>query len=166
MNDNRHNHENLRFVPFREIPPRMLVRQLSDPRVSRYLPLLTHPFDDESAKALIAAKSAAWDRDGLGHWGVYEGGRFLGWGGFERDGESWDFGLVLMPEAFGKGPRLVRMALDFVRKNPRIRWVTFLLDPERRSFQSMERLGAADIGSVSHGGRAFRKFRLDVGCDG
>lgn len=43
---------------------------------------------------------ACWARYGLGHWAFLAEGRHVGWGGFQREGDEWDFGLVLRPYAF------------------------------------------------------------------
>ena len=54
---------------------------------------------------LVAAKEACWRRDGLGHWAILANGAYAGWGGFQKEGEDWDFGLVLSPGFFGLGQR-------------------------------------------------------------
>lgn len=135
---------------------------MSDPRVSEHLPLATFPWDQEAAARLVAAKQAAWQRDGLGHWAIRCDGAYVGWGGFQKEGDEWDFGLVLRPGAFGLGAAITRKALDVARADPRIPFVTFLLAPSRQGLRALHRLGAQSLGPVEHGGARFLKFRLET----
>ena len=150
------------FARLTDVPLRMLVAHMNDPRVGAHLPLLTESWDEDVAARFVAAKEARWRRDGLGHWAILADGAYVGWGGFEREGEEWDFGLVLRPDAFGLGPRIVRLALAFARADPRIERVTFLLAPSRRHTGALTRLGACAVGAVEHGGARFTKHRLDT----
>ena len=121
------------------------------------------PWGDEAdARRFVAAKEACWARDGLGHWAVFADGRYVGWGGFQKEGEEWDFGLVLRPDAFGLGPVITRSALDFARTDPRISAVTFLLPLTRRHLGALARMGAHPMGEVEHAGAAFRKYRVEL----
>jgi hypothetical protein len=101
-------------------------------------------------------------RDGLGHWAILSGGRYVGWGGFQKEGDEWDFGLVLQPDAFGLGARISRQALAFARADDRIPYVTFLLPPSRRNLGALERIGARQVGEIDYDGSRFLKFRLDT----
>lgn len=144
------------------IAPSQLVAHMSDPRVAVHLPLLTEPWDIDTANRFVAAKEACWQRDGLGHWAFLSDGNYVGWGGFQKEGDEWDFGLVLTAEAFGLGQRIARQALDFARNDPRIPYVTFLLPPSRRHLGALRRLGATSVGQVDYDGEAFLKFRLET----
>ncbi|WP_246149771.1 GNAT family N-acetyltransferase [Tritonibacter litoralis] len=135
---------------------------MSDPRVAVHLPLLTGAWDDAHSRDLVAAKEACWQRDGLGHWAILADGAYVGWGGFQKEGDEWDFGLVLTPEAFGLGLRITRQALAWARQDPRIPFVTFLLPPSRRHLGALRRMGAAALGEVTQDGAQFLKFRLDL----
>ncbi|WP_353344528.1 GNAT family N-acetyltransferase [Litorivita sp. NS0012-18] len=143
-----------------------IAAHMSDARMAEHMPLLKTPWDIAQAEAFVAAKEATWAENGLGHWGFARGGRYLGWGGFQREGRGaeaeWDFGLVLRPEVFGLGPRIARQALAYARGDPRIPFVTFLLPPTRRHLRPLGRLGARRIGQVTHGGETFVKFRLET----
>ncbi|MEM8704541.1 MAG: hypothetical protein AAGF82_22225, partial [Pseudomonadota bacterium] len=83
-------------------------------------------------------------------------------GGFQKEGEEWDFGLVLRPDAFGLGVRISRQALDIALADPRIPFVTFLLPPSRKNLGALKRLGAVCIGEIEYDGAAFLKFRLET----
>ncbi|MFV0368427.1 MAG: GNAT family N-acetyltransferase [Hyphomicrobiaceae bacterium] len=140
----------------------LLVAQMSDPRVAEHMPLLTEPWDLGVAERFVAAKEATWQRDGLGHWAILADGRYVGWGGFQKEGDEWDFGLVLRSDAFGLGAVITRAALDFARTDPRIAFVTFLLPPSRRNLGALARMGADFVGDVEHAGAVFRKYRLET----
>lgn len=145
-----------------DVSPGEIIAHMSDPRVAEHMPLLTRRFDRTAFDAFVAAKEACWHRDGLGHWAILVEGFYAGWGGFQKEGEEWDFGLVLKPDRFGLGSRIVRKALDFAGSDPRIPFVTFLLPPSRPHLKGLARIGAAFVGEVDYGGAVFRKYRLDT----
>ncbi|MBE1292198.1 MAG: hypothetical protein GJ677_06875 [Rhodobacteraceae bacterium] len=132
---------------------------MADARVAAHLPLLDGAFDVE---AFLQVKAQRWAEDGLGHWAIWQGDIFLGWGGFEKEGDVWDFGLVLVPAAFGKGLEITRQALAFAAEDARIETVQFLLAPTRRSVKALARMGAKEVGEVRYGGQTFRRFLLDM----
>ncbi|MCR8547176.1 GNAT family N-acetyltransferase [Salipiger sp. P9] len=150
------------FVRLPEIPLETILAHMSDPRVSVHLPLGTGRWTLESCAAFVAAKEACWVRDGLGHWAILCDGGYAGWGGFQKEGDEWDFGLVLTAGAFGLGARITRQALGIARVDPRIPFVTFLLPPSRKHLGGLDRLGATPLGAVDYAGERFLKFRLDT----
>ncbi|MBF9031016.1 GNAT family N-acetyltransferase [Rhodobacterales bacterium HKCCE3408] len=135
---------------------------MSDPRVAEHMPLLRSTWDEEMAAKFIQMKEACWTGDGLGHWAFLANGRYVGWGGFQKEGDEWDFGLVLRPEAFGLGRRIARKAIDFAIADARISFVTFLLPPSRKKLGALQKLGARLVGEVEYDGAAFLKFRLET----
>lgn len=139
-----------------------LLAHMSDPRVAQHLPLLTSTWDLDTVDAFVASKEACWRRDGLGHWAIFCSDHYVGWGGFQKEGAEWDFGLVLTPAAFGLGTRIARQALAFARTDDRIPFVTFLLPPSRRHLGALARIGAEPVGTVEHAGAEFLKFRLQT----
>ncbi len=150
------------FSRLSEIDPAVIVDHMSDPRVARHMPLLTMEWDDEVAARFIAKKEEYWARDGLGHWAFLANGEYAGWGGFQKEGDEWDFGLVLRPEAFGLGMRILRQAIDFAIADERIPFMTFLLPPSRRNLGALARLGARQVGEIEYDGEKFLKFRLET----
>lgn len=151
------------FARLPRIAPETLCDHMNDPRVAAHLPLLTGRWDLADARTFVAAKEACWQRDGLGHWAFLRGPTYLGWGGFQKEGADWDFGLVLHPDHFGLGPRILRQALAFARADPRIPQVMFLLPPSRRHLGALDRLGARLEGTVTQDGATFLKFTLPTG---
>lgn len=148
------------FVRLPEIAPGEIIAHMSDPRVTEHMPLATGAWDPEVCAAFVKAKEACWRRDGLGHWAILCDGSYAGWGGFQKEGDEWDFGLVLKPGNFGLGARIARMALDFARTDDRIPFVTFLLPPSRKKLGGLERLGAEFVGEVDYSDSRFLKFRI------
>ncbi len=154
--------DGISFARLSEIDPNDIAVHMSDPRVAEHMPLLTFKWNVEVARDFIAKKEDYWARDGLGHWAFLSGGRYVGWGGFQKEGDEWDFGLVLRPDAFGLGNRISKMAIDFAIADKRIPFVTFLLPPSRKNLGALRKLGAKHIGEIEYEDAQFLKFRLDT----
>lgn len=135
---------------------------MSDPRVAEHMPLLTAKWTFDDAKKFVAAKEETWQRDGLGHWAFLCNEIYVGWGGFQKEGIEWDFGLVLKPRNFGLGLRISRKAIEFAKADPHIDFVTFLLPPSRKNLGALSRGGAKFIGNIEYDGEVFKKFRLET----
>lgn len=154
--------DQITFSRLSNIEPDEIAAHMSDPKVAEHMPLLTHEWDAKAAAEFIAKKEAAWDRDGLGHWAILYKGRYAGWGGFQKEGDEWDFGLVLRPSAFGLGRRIAKKAIAFAFADDRIPFVTFLLPPSRKNLGGLARMGAKPIGEIEYAGARFLKFRLET----
>lgn len=152
----------LSFARITEIRPAEIIAHMSDPRVARHMPLLTSPWGEKDVADFIATKEAYWHRDGLGHWGIFSNGTYAGWGGFQKEGGEWDYGLVLRPECFGLGARITSNALGLARADERIPFVTFLLPPSRKNLGALSRLGARFLSEVEYDGARFLKYRLET----
>lgn len=150
------------FARLSEIEPTEIAAHMSDPRVAKHMPLLTFAWDAKVAAEFVGMKEKFWARDGLGHWAFLANDRYVGWGGFQKEGDEWDFGLVLRPKAFGLGFRIARKAIDFAIADDRIPFVTFLLPPSRKNLGALERLGARQVGLINYDGAEFLKFRLET----
>lgn len=135
---------------------------MSDPRVAEHMPLLKSKWDQHALANFIATKEACWRRDGLGHWAILCDGVYVGWGGFQKEGDEWDFGLVLKPGFFGLGMRITKKAIEFARDDGRISFVTFLLPKSRTHLGGLARLGAGFVGEIKYDGEKFLKYRLDT----
>lgn len=154
--------DDITFVRLPKIAPAEIAAHMSDPRVAAHMPLLTSGWDIEAAMKFVSHKEQCWERDGLGHWAILCGGRYVGWGGFQKEEGEWDFGLVLKPDAFGLGKRITRKALEFAKADARIPFVTFLLPPSRKNLGALERLGARPVGEIAYDGEKFLKYRLET----
>ena len=154
--------DEIEFARLSTIELSEIAAHMSDPRVAEHMPLLTSEWDVDAAAKFVATKEACWTRDGLGHWAFLHNGQYVGWGGFQKEGEEWDFGLVLKPDAFGLGRRITKKAMDFASSDSRIPFVTFLLPPTRKNLGALKRLGATQIGEIEYDGSVFLKFRLET----
>ncbi|MGZ2258106.1 GNAT family N-acetyltransferase [Roseobacter sp. A03A-229] len=154
--------DEIAFVRLSEIEPAEIAAHMSDPRVAEHMPLLTSKWDAKAAAEFIAKKEACWACDGLGHWAFLLGDRYVGWGGFQKEEDEWDFGLVLKPEYFGLGARISRKAIGFAMGDERIPFITFLLPPSRKHLGALGRLGARQVGGIEYNGVKFLKFRLET----
>ena len=150
------------FARLPEIEPDEIIAHMSDPRVAEHMPLLTFDWDRAAVAKFVATKEACWSRDGLGHWAILFNGKYVGWGGFQKEGDEWDYGLVLKPDAFGLGIRISRQALEFAVADARIPFVTFLLPPSRKNLRALERLGAIFVDEIDYDGAKFLKYRLET----
>ena len=150
------------FARLPEIEPSEIVAHMSDPRVAEHMPLLTFEWDAAAVAKFVTSKEECWARDGLGHWAILSNNNYVGWGGFQKEGDEWDFGLVLRPDAFGLGTRISRKAIRFAVADERIPFVTFLLPPSRKNLGAIERLGARRIGEIEYGDATFLKYRLET----
>lgn len=150
------------FARLPDIEPNEIIAHMSDPRVAEHMPLLTFEWNLETLGKFIAAKEECWSRDGLGHWAFLCDGTYVGWGGFQKEGNEWDFGLVLKPRYFGLGMRIFRKAIEFAQADERIPFVTFLLPPSRKNLSGLRRLGARFIEKVDYDGVEFLKYLLPL----
>jgi len=154
--------DEIAFARLPEIEPAEIAAHISDPRVAEHMPLLTSEWDAKAVAKFVAQKEQCWARDGLGHWAILSNGRYVGWGGFQKEGDAWDFGLVLRPDAFGLGARVTKKAIGFAIADERIPFVTFLLPPSRKNLGALERLGARHVGEIEYEGAKFLKYRLET----
>jgi hypothetical protein len=150
------------FARLPDISPNEIIAHMSDPRVAEHMPLLTFKWDHDVVTEFIAAKEECWRRDGLGHWAILCNDNYVGWGGFQKEGDEWDYGLVLKPESFGLGTLISKKAIEFALADERIPFVTFLLPPSRKNLGALARLGAKFVDEIEHGGAKFLKYRLDT----
>jgi len=150
------------FSRLSDIDPEEILAHMTDPRVAEHMPLLTFKWTRRTVVEFVEKKEKHWQRDGLGHWAILADGNYVGWGGFQKEGDDWDFGLVLKPEHFGMGVRIARKAIEFARADDRIPFVTFLLPLSRTHLRGLTRLGAKFVSEVDYEGTPFRKYRLDT----
>jgi len=151
--------KNISYRRLSEVAPQDILSHMSDPKVAEHMPLLKTVWNLNTVKHFIAAKEARWAEDGLGHVGIYYKGKYIGWGGFQKEGSDWDFGMVLTTETRGIGPRICKSALKAAHKAG-IAAVTFLLPLSRTSTGALRRLGAEELPPVEYDGSRFRKFRV------
>jgi hypothetical protein len=135
---------------------------MSDPRIAEHMPLLKFEWNADKVASFVAAKEECWSRDGLGHWAITANGKYVGWGGFQKEGDEWDFGLVLKAESFGLGGYISKKAIEFAVTDQRIAYVTFLLPTSRKKLGALERIGARFVNEIEYEGEKFLKYRLET----
>ena len=150
------------FARLPDIEPDEIIAHMSDPRIGEHMPLLTFEWDKAAVAKFIATKEECWSRDGLGHWAILCNGKYVGWGGFQKEGEDWDYGLVLKPDSFGLGARITRKAFEFAVADERVAFITMLVPPSRKNLGALERFGAKFVGDTEYNGEKFLKYRLET----
>lgn len=154
--------QSIRFVRLEDIAPETIIDHMSDPHMAEHMPLLDGPWDMADYQRFIAVKNSYWQRDGLGHLAILINDDYVGWGGFQKEGDDWDYGLVLRPDCFGLGMAITRKALEIARADTRIPSVTFLLPPTRTKLGALKRIGAVFEEDVCFENQTFQKFRLQT----
>ena len=150
------------FVRLFDVSLEDIVSHMNDPRVAEHMPLLTSKWTHEDAKDFVDKKEGTWRHDGLGHWAILSNGVYVGWGGFQKEGEDWDFGLVLKPGNFGLGMRIFRKSIEFARADKRIDFITFQLPLSRKNLGVMTRVGAEFVGNTEQDGEVFKRYKLET----
>ncbi|MFU7529455.1 hypothetical protein [Qipengyuania sp. ASV99] len=149
------------FIALESVPRTDLMAHMRDPRIARHLPLLRAQWDDAVLTRFLSDKAAAWARDGLGHWAIMIDGAYAGWGGFQKEGPDWDYGLVLRAEFFSLGMVITRAACAWLVHNTSIRDASVLL-PLSRSPRALARIGARRAGEADYDGIRFARWALPV----
>ncbi|WP_208109493.1 GNAT family N-acetyltransferase [Microbacterium sp. BK668] len=136
-----------------------MTRLLNEPRNARHMPLAGR-FDQAQAAEWVRSKDAQWQHNGYGPWAVFVGGEFAGWGGFQREDDGPDFGLVLFPSFWGAGADVARAALDAGFEHFGFDEVFVALPYSRSPDRVLARWGFTSVGSGDFDGVPFRRYRL------
>jgi RimJ/RimL family protein N-acetyltransferase len=150
----------LELARLSDIPVADLVALLNDAEVRRHMPLSSENNTAETAREWAAAKDAQWAENGYGPWAIRIDGRFAGWGGFQKEGEDADLGIVLLAEYWGHGNAIHGAMLKKGFAEFGFDSVTILLPPSRVRLKSLARLGYRADGEIEYAGHRFLKFRL------
>lgn len=147
------------FVPLASIGAAHLVRMLTDADVRRHMPLAGDDWDEAKAAEWARAKDHQWLENGYGPWAIMVGDEFAGWGGFQKEGDEADLGLVLLPAYWGQGAAIFR---ELVQRGQTMDLgiISVLLPPSRVRLKGLVRLGFAPAGEIEYAGHRFLKFTL------
>lgn len=147
------------FHPLSEIAAAELLGLLTNPDVRRHMPLAGDNWDEAKALDWATSKDAQWQENGYGPWAIRIDGTFAGWGGFQKEEDEADLGLVLLPGQWGHGATIFR---ELVRRGTemQVRNVTIMLPPSRVRLKGLVRLGFEPAGELEYAGQRFLKFRL------
>lgn len=91
------------LAPIDSVKIEQLHRVLSNPRISKHLPLFEPNIDFDWVKNWVKSKTSQWDDSRLGPYAVLVDGNVVGWAGYQPDGEFAELAIVLSPEAWGLG---------------------------------------------------------------
>jgi hypothetical protein len=142
---------------FAEIPVMDWMVLLNHPDVIRHMPLADTRWDENAVTDWAQGKDAQWQENGYGPHAIRVGGRFAGWGGFQREGDEADFALVLLPQYWGLGACIFRSLMQG-RSRLGIGAVSVLLPPSRRHTRGLARYGFTFAGTLDYEGQRFLKF--------
>jgi RimJ/RimL family protein N-acetyltransferase len=147
------------FLKLSQVAAADWLRLLVDPEVRRHMPLAGDDWDEGKAADWARGKDAQWQANGYGPWAIRIDGAFAGWGGFQKEGDEADLGLVLLPGFWGHGADIFR---EMVRRGRElgIANVTIMLPPSRVRLKGLARLGFEPAGELDYAGERFLKFRL------
>jgi RimJ/RimL family protein N-acetyltransferase len=148
------------FVPLSSIPPATWQILLNHPGIRRHMPLAGGGWTEETAADWAAGKDRQWQENGYGPWGILVDGEFAGWGGFQKEEEDADFGLVLLPEFWGHGSALHKELMDRGFGELGLQSITIMLPPSRLRLTALARIGYQPVGELEYAGHRFLKFRL------
>jgi hypothetical protein len=142
-----------------DIPVEHMLALVNHPGIVAHMPFAS-PMDEVTCRNWAAAKDAQWQENGYGPWAIHVDGRFVGWGGFQREGDDVDLALVLLPEQWGVGPGIVRDLIGLAWSRFGFASIMCLLPPSRTRLKPLARLGFVADGSVDWDGQTFLRFRM------
>ncbi|GAA4411157.1 GNAT family N-acetyltransferase [Actinokineospora soli] len=149
----------IEFVRLTEVPLPVVMAMLNEPRNARHMPLSAE-FSEELAAHWVQGKDGQWALHGYGPWAILVDGEFAGWGGFQHEENGADFALVLLPEQWGRGAEITRVALDRGFDELGLDEVIIALPFTRNPTRVVARFGFVPDGEVSYCGSSFRQYRL------
>lgn len=151
---------NFELVSLDSIDIAELHKVLSNPRISRHLPLFDSDIDTNWVSDWVKSKISQWDDSRLGPYAVLVEEKVVGWAGYQPDGELAELAIVLSPEAWGIG-------LDVVEEVER-RWQSygdgrkrvFYLPKSRRLDIIPDKFAVQYIGETEILGKEFGIFEF------
>jgi RimJ/RimL family protein N-acetyltransferase len=152
----------LEFLPLSVMPAATWLTLLNDHEVNRHMPLSGDVWTEHAAADWAADKDRQWLKNGYGPWAIRVDGEFAGWGGFQKEGDDADLGIVLLPAFWGCG-KLVHAALlakGFGEIG--LKSMTIMLPLSRLRPIYLSRLGYRPEGECEYVGHRFLKFRLNL----
>jgi [ribosomal protein S5]-alanine N-acetyltransferase len=150
----------LEFKSMSDIPVPEWLELLNHPQVKKHMPLATDDFTAGSCAAWIEGKERTWTEHGFGPHAFVWDGAFVGWGGYQPEGDDADLGLVLHPKHWGLGLPIVRALLTEGFERFGFSSVIALLPSSRTRLLGLQRFGFQRDGEMGVLGIGFLRFRL------
>jgi hypothetical protein len=149
-----------RLLPLDQVSFQDLFVVLSNPRISRHLPLFDSNIDIEWTKSWVETKLSLWEDKRLGPYAVIHNNVVAGWAGYQPDNEFAELAIVLRPESWGIGAAVIdevnRLWQLFGDDRKRV----FYLPRSRNSEFITRRLGVQQIGTTMISGIEFNIFKF------
>lgn len=143
-----------------EVPAIELLQVLTDPRISRHLPLFEADIDLLWVERWVEGKITQWLIPELGPYAVLQAGAVAGWAGYQPDGESAELAIVLRPEAWGIGRAVIAEVERRWQKYGDGRKRIFYLPTSRNPDLISKRLNTRFCGTTSFNGFEFNVFEI------
>lgn len=150
----------LSLRPLSHVDKQQIIDLMRDPRVVAHLPLAPKQFAEADYAAFIQDKQQLWQRYGLGPSAVFIEGVFAGWGGLQPEGDEVEVALVLYPQFWGWGRRLLRLFCDQAFRQMALTSVSVLFPLSRSNAQAITRLGFVREDQLDIAGQSFIRYRL------
>ena len=152
----------LEFIPMSQISITDWLELLNHPLVKRHMPLATEDFTASSCQSWIEGKEQLWQSHGYGPRAILHQGEFVGWGGFQPDGDDADLGLVLHPKHWGLGIPIFKAFLRQGFETHHFRTVVIALPESRTRTRALARIGFQKDGDFHAGDVLFHRWRLEI----
>lgn len=150
------------FKRLSEVDKSDIIDLMNNPRVRRHMPLANGRFGAAECDEFIAAKERLWKDYGYGPWALLTGGKFVGWGGLQPEGDEVDLALVLHPNYWGIGKLFYKEIISHAFGSLGFKSVTALLPPTRARVRGLLLLGFKREGEVEIAGERFIRYRLNA----
>ncbi len=142
------------------IPRQTFIELMNLPEVKKHMPLIEGTFTVANYHAFIAAKQQLWTAHGYGPYAILINGTFAGWGGLQQEGEDVDLALVLHPNLWGHGLKLLELFQKQAFDDMALPTITALLPTSRLNSRALRRLGFIATQPVQLNGHSFTRFSL------
>jgi len=150
----------IKLTALTNIPQQTFIELMNLPEVKKHMPLIGDEFSVADYHAFIAAKQHLWAAHGYGPYAILINATFAGWGGLQQEGEDVDLGLVLHPNFWGHGLKLLELFKKQAFDDMALPAITALLPTSRLNSRALRRLGFIATQPVQLNGHAFTRFCL------
>jgi [ribosomal protein S5]-alanine N-acetyltransferase len=145
-----------------EIDKSQIIQLCNNPLVRKHMPLAEGSFDENSYAEFITAKEKIWEECGYGPWAYILDGQFIGWGGLQPEHDDVEVVLVLHPNYWGYGKRIVQDLIHDAFENLKLSSVIILFPPSRTRIKVILKLGFQQEDEIEIEGKTFVRYRLNL----
>lgn len=149
------------LVPLDSVKVDELLKVLSDPRISKHLPLFDSNIDIDWVRNWVYSKSTQWQDSRLGPYAVLVESEVVGWAGYQPDGELAELAIVLKPSAWGLGMDVIEAVNGLWIEHGDGRKRVFYLPESRNAELVSTRFGIRLAGKTEVAGHKFNVFEFN-----